>query len=216
VGQTPGLTLIGCGLLVVSVVLFGCGQASSPVEKHEKRGGVEQVAEQEPSAPDTPQEIKALSDSETVALGECQLHKMVEDRGQKATEAWVDEKVQEIADAPKDAEVTSIQVELLAEGYTCTPEEVQEMAASQSVSASAGSTGQASATTEPFTESVPVAIQAEMAYCDMKQFAKNEGLNFRDVEAEARTYMAQEGASWPETLEHVGVPHYVYCEMSGE
>jgi hypothetical protein len=210
------LTLIAFGLLGVFVVLFSCGQASSPIEKKEKKGGVEQAAEQEPSAPDTPQEIRALSDKETIALGECQLHKMVEDRGQKATEPWMDEKVQEVEDAPKDAEVTSIQEDLLAEGYTCTPEEVQEVAAAQSASASAGSTAQASATTEPFTESVPVAIQAEMAYCDMKQFAKNEGLNFRDVEAEARTYMAQEGASWPETLEHVGVPHYVYCEMSGE
>jgi hypothetical protein len=63
------------------VLLFGCGQASSPVEKQEKRGGVEQAAELEPSAPDTPQEINALSDSETIALGECQLHKMAEDRG---------------------------------------------------------------------------------------------------------------------------------------
>jgi hypothetical protein len=141
---------------------------------------------------------------------------MVEDRGQKATEAWIDEKVQELEDAPRNAEITSIQVDLLAEGYTCTPKEVQKVAASQSPSASAGSTAQATATTEPFTESVPVALQAEMAYCDMQQYAKKEGLNFRDVEAEARTYMVQEGASWSETLEHVGVPHYVYCEMSGE
>jgi hypothetical protein len=33
-----------------------------PVEKQEKKGGVDQAAEQEPSAPDTPQEIKAMSD----------------------------------------------------------------------------------------------------------------------------------------------------------
>ena len=118
------------------LVVASCGQASSPIEKQDKKGGVEQAAEQEPSAPDTPQEIKAMSDRETIAFGECQLRKMVEDRGQKATEAWIDEKVQEVADAPKDAEITSIQEDLWAEGYTCTPEEVQEVAAAQSASAS--------------------------------------------------------------------------------
>jgi hypothetical protein len=55
-----------------------------------------------------------------------------------------------------------------------------------------------------------------MAYCDMRQYTEKEGLSFRQVESEARTYMAEEGASWPETLEHVGVPHYVYCDMTGE
>jgi hypothetical protein len=107
--------------LTSPLVVASCGQASSPIEKQDKKGGVEQAAEQEPSAPDTPQEIKAMSDRETIAFGECQLRKMVEDRGQKATEAWMDEKVQEVADAPKDAEITSIQEDLWAEGYTCTP-----------------------------------------------------------------------------------------------
>ena len=34
-------------VLVVSAVFYGCGQASSPVEKQEKRGGVEQAAQGE-------------------------------------------------------------------------------------------------------------------------------------------------------------------------
>jgi hypothetical protein len=109
-------------------------------------------------------------------------------------------------------DITSVQVLLLREGYTCSSEEVDTVLAGTPSSP----TATASATAEPFDESVPVAIQAEMAYCDMRQYAKKEGLSFQEVESEARTYMVEEGASWPETLEHVGVPHYVHCDMTGE
>jgi hypothetical protein len=92
------------------------------------------------------------------------------------------------AETTKEAtDITPVQLELWRESYTCTSEEVDTVLAE----ATSSPTATASATAEPLDESVPVDLQAEMAYCDMRQFAKNEGLSFREVESEARTYMAE-------------------------
>jgi hypothetical protein len=204
---------------VAVLVLASCGQASSPAERQEQREGVER-AQKEPKeeAPDTPQEIEALSDKDTIALGECQLRKMVEDRGQKATEAWMDEKVQEIADAPKDAEVTSIQVDLLAEGYTCTPEEVKAVQAARSAAAEA--TARAMAEEEAQTEKEwaasakaradEVQLSAE-GECRIEEYAREQDFEPDLLKVNVSDYMKVEDASEEEALKFFDVPHYASC-----
>jgi hypothetical protein len=185
------------------------------MENQEKQAGVEQAqsgGSGDPSDAVTEQEIARMSDKEAVALLECQTQKVVADLGQQEATDYVRDLVIGPELTKVGTDITSVQVLLSREGYTCSWEEVDAVLAGTPSSP----TPTASATAEPFDESVPVAIQAEVAYCDMRQYAKKEGLNFQEVESEARTYMAQEGASWPETLEHVGVPHYVYCDMAGE
>jgi hypothetical protein len=196
------------------LLVISCGQGNSSVEKQEKQAGVEQAQKgdsEDPRDALTEQEIARMSTKEAVALFECQAQKVVADLGQQEATNYVrDLALPELTKEGTD--ITSVQVLLLREGYTCSSEEVDTVLAGTPSSP----TPTASATAEPFDESVPVEIQAEMAYCDMRQYAKKEGLSFQEVESEARTYLAQEGASWPETLEHVGVPHYVYCDMTGE
>jgi hypothetical protein len=201
-------------LSVMLLLVVSCGQGNSPVEKQEKQAGVEQAQRgdsEDPSDALTEQELARMSDEQTIALLECQTQKVAADLGQQeATDYVVDKIAAEITNEGTD--ITPVQLELWREGYTCSSEEVDTVLAGTPSSP----TPTASATAEPFDESVPVAIQAEMAYCDMRQYAKKEGLSFQEVESEARTYLAEEGASWPETLEHVGVPHYIYCDMTGE
>jgi hypothetical protein len=200
-------------LSVVLLLVVSCGQGNSPVEKQEKQAGVEQAqrGDSEDPSDSLKQEFGRMSNKEAVALFECQSQKVVADLGQQEATNYVrDLALPELTEEATD--ITSVQVLLWREGYTCSSEEVDTVLAGTPSSR----TPTASATAAPFDESVPVEIQAEMAYCDMRQFAQKEGLNFRQVESEARTYMVEEGASWPETLEHVGVPHYVYCDMTGE
>ncbi len=54
---TGNAVIAACVLLVLVVFLYGCGQASSPVEKQERRGGVEQAAGGEPGKEQTPGEV---------------------------------------------------------------------------------------------------------------------------------------------------------------
>ena len=78
-------------VVIVSIVswLAACngGKVSSPVEETPPK----EAAEQEPSAPDTPQEIEAMSDEETMRFTNCQFSQMMEDRGRQATMAWAEE-----------------------------------------------------------------------------------------------------------------------------
>src|SRR5215203_1352806 len=190
-------------LVSLSVMLLlgvSCGQGNSPVEKQEKQAGVEQAqrGDSEDPSDSLKQEFGRMSNKEAVALFECQSQKVVADLGQQEATIYVrDLALPELTEEATD--ITSVQVLLWREGYTCSSEEVDAVLAGETSSPKPT----ASATAEPFDESVPVAIQAEMAYCDMRQYAKKEGLSFQEVESEARTYLAEEGASWPETLEHV-------------
>jgi hypothetical protein len=62
-------TLIGCGVLLVFVLLGACDQTSSPVESQEKRGGVEQAAEGDGDQPETvtPSGLEQAEPSQQVA-----------------------------------------------------------------------------------------------------------------------------------------------------
>src|SRR5918997_2107459 len=92
-----------------------CGQASSPVERQDKQGGVEQTERQDTL---TEKELSRMSYERVLALLDCQLEKIAADKGKKAAEDYVIEKINEGTDA------TPVQIELWREGYTCTPEEV--------------------------------------------------------------------------------------------
>jgi hypothetical protein len=46
VGRILRLTLKSCGILVVLVLLAGCGQVNSPAERQEKKAGVEQAVQE--------------------------------------------------------------------------------------------------------------------------------------------------------------------------
>ena len=99
-----------------------CSQASSPVERQEKQGGVEQAERQDTL---TEKELSRMSNERVLALLDCQLEKIAADKGEKAAAYYVLEKINERAEEGTD--VTPLQIELWREGYTCTPEEVDRL-----------------------------------------------------------------------------------------
>jgi hypothetical protein len=96
-----------------------CSQASSPVERQEKQGRVEQTERQDTL---TEEELSRMNPYRVLALFNCQLEKIAADKGKKAAEDYVVEKFNESAEEGTDA--TPVQIELWREGYTCTPEEI--------------------------------------------------------------------------------------------
>jgi hypothetical protein len=214
----PAIILTLAAMLVVA----GCDQSSSPAERQEKKAGVEKAVdapEQEPSAPDTPQEIEAMSDEETMTFTNCQFSKMMEDRGRKATMAWAKDWGRQAAkEITRDEPGNTLQEDLLAEGYTCTPEEVQEVLAAQSTSASA--TARAIADEEAETEedwaasasarADEVQLSAE-GECRIEEYAREQDFGPDLLKVNVSDYMKAEGASEEEALTFFDVPHYANC-----
>jgi hypothetical protein len=115
-------TILVAFSLMVILSAAACGQASSPVERQEKQGGVEQTERQDTL---TEKELSRMSYERVLALLDCQLEKIAADKGEKAAEDYVVEKINERAEEGTDA--TPVQIELWREGYTCTPKEVDRL-----------------------------------------------------------------------------------------
>jgi hypothetical protein len=226
-GKVARFVLLSCGVLAALGVLYGCGQANSPVEWQEKKHGVEEVGREEreqpktvtPPAPDTPQEIEAMSDEDTMRFTNCQFSKMMEDRGRAATEQWAKEWGRQTAKKiARDEPGPTLQEALLAEGYTCTPEEVQEVLAAQSASAEA--TARAIAEEEAQTEKEwaasararadEVQLSAE-GECRIEEYAREEDFKPDLLKVNVSDYMKAEGASEEKALTFFNVPHYASC-----
>ena len=111
-----------------------CSQASSPVERQEKQGGVEQTkrqekqggVEQEAERQDTltEKELSRMNPYRVLALLNCQLDKLAADKGEKAATDYAVKLINERGEEGTDA--TPLQIRLWREGYTCTPEEVDD------------------------------------------------------------------------------------------
>ncbi len=99
-----------------------CGQASSPVERQEKQGGVEQEAERQDAL--TEKELSRMNPYRVLGLLNCQLDKLAADKGEKAATDYAVKLINERAEEGTDA--TPLQIRLWREGYTCTPEEVDD------------------------------------------------------------------------------------------
>jgi hypothetical protein len=206
--------------LVAVLVLAGCNQANSPVERQEQREGVERAQKElKEEGPDTSQEIEAMSDEETIRFTNCQFSKMMEDRGRKATVAWAKEWGRQAAkEISRDEPGNTLQEDLLAEGYTCTPEEVQEVLAAQSASASA--TAHAIAEDEAQTEkdwaasasarADEVQLSAE-GECRIEEYAREENFEPDLLKVNVSDYMRAEDASEEKALTYFDVPPYASC-----
>ena len=206
-------------VVIVSIVswLAACNgdKVSSPVEETPPK----EAAEQEPSAPDTPQEIEAMSDEETMRFTNCQFSQMMEDRGRQATMAWAEEWGQQAAkEIRRDEPGNTLQEDLLAEGYTCTPAEVQEVLAAQSASASA--MAQAAAKEEAQTEKEWAASASARAdevqlsaegECRIEEYAREQDFEPDLLKVNVSDYMKTEDASEEKALTFFDVPHYASC-----
>jgi hypothetical protein len=207
------------GVVVVSILLLivACneGKVSSPIEE----APPQEAAEQKPSAPDSAKEINAMSDEETMRFTNCQFSKMMEDRGRKATMAWADEWGRQAAEEIRRGESgNTLQEDLLAEGYTCTPEEVQEVLAAQSASASAAV--RAIAEDEAQTEEEWAASASARAdevqlsaggECRIEEYAREENFEPDLLKVNVSDYMKAEDTSEEEALTFFDVPHYTTC-----
>ena len=207
--------MLAVGFMLVFAVLYGCGQASSLVEEAPPK----EAAKQGASAPVTPQEIEAMSDEETMRFTNCQFSKMMEDRGRKATTAWAKEWGQQAAkEIRRDEPGNTLQEDLLAEGYTCTPEEVQEVLAAQSASASAMARMVAedeAQTEEEWAASAraradDVQLSAE-GECRIEEYAREQGFESDLLKVNVSDYMKAEDASEETALTFFDVPHYASC-----
>ncbi len=107
-------------MTVLALTSFACGQASSPVERQEKQGGVEQEAKRQDTL--TEKELSRMNPYRVLGLLNCQLEKLAADKGKKAADDYAVELINERAEEGTDA--TPVQIRLWREGYTCTPEEV--------------------------------------------------------------------------------------------
>ena len=131
------------------LVVAGCGQPSSPVERQENKEGVEQ-ATKEKSTPNPEGETTTMSTSEADAakaaaaeqeitleqfraldrskdydhqiimgLGACQIAKYRAENGKQAWREWREQFIGEVMESLTD-EVPSIQEEMIKMGYSCT------------------------------------------------------------------------------------------------
>ncbi len=212
------MKVLKCVIMVsVLILLAACngGKVSSPVEEAPPK----EAAEHKPSAPDTPQEIEAMSDEETVRFTNCQFSKMMEDRGRKATMAWADEWGRQAAEEiRRDEPGNTLQEALLAEGYTCTPQEVEEMLAAQSASASAVARTFAEAEAETEEEwaasasarADEVQLSAE-GECRIEEYAREQDFEPDLLKVNVSDYMKAEETSEKEALAFFDVPQYSGC-----
>jgi hypothetical protein len=207
-----GVTIVG---ILILLAACGEGKVSSPVEEAPPK----EAAEQKPSAPDTPEEIEAMSDEETMRFTNCQFAKMIEDRGRKATMVWADEWGRQAAEEIRRGESSNtLQEDLLAEGYTCTPEEVQEVLAAQSASASAAVRAIAedeAQTEEEWAASASARADevqlSEEGECRIEEYAREENFEPDLLKVNVSDYMKAEDASEEEALTFFDVPHYASC-----
>jgi hypothetical protein len=112
--------LVALSLMVI-LSAAACSQASSPVERQEKQGGVEQTERQDTL---TEKELSRMNPDRVLGLLNCQLEKLAADKGEKAAEDYAVELINERAEEGTDG--TPLQITLWREGYTCTPEEVDD------------------------------------------------------------------------------------------
>ena len=110
-----------------------CSQASSPVERQEKQGGVEQAERQEKQGGVeqterqdtlTEKELSRMNPYRVLGLLNCQLDKLAADKGKKAATDYAVELINERGE--EGTYGTPLQITLWREGYTCTPEEVDD------------------------------------------------------------------------------------------
>jgi hypothetical protein len=206
------------GVTIVSILILlaacGGGKVSSPVEEAPPK----EAAKRKPSAPDTPQEIEAMSDKEIIKFTNCQFSKMMEDRGRKATMAWADEWGRQAAEEIRRGESgNTLQEDLLAKGYTCTPEEVQEVLAAQSASASAAvrAIAEEAQTEEEWAASAHARadeVQLSAAgECRIEGYAREQNFEPDLLKVNVSDYMKVENVSEEEALTFFDVPHYASC-----
>jgi hypothetical protein len=118
--------LIAVSLMVI--LSAACGQASSPVERQEKQGGVERqekqgdVEQTERRDTLTEEELSRMNPYRVLGLFNCQLDKLAADKGKRAAEDYAVKLINESGEEGTDA--TPVQIKLWREGYTCTPEEI--------------------------------------------------------------------------------------------
>jgi hypothetical protein len=201
------------GILILIAACSG-GKVSSPVEEAPPK-----EAAKKPSVPDTPQEIEAMSDKEIIKFTNCQFSKMMEDRGRKATMAWANEWGRQAAEEIRRGELgNTLQEDLLAEGYTCTPEEVQEVLAAQSASASAAVraiAGEEAQTEEEWAASAHARadeVQLSAAgECRIEEYAREQDFEPDLLKVNVSDYMKVEDTSEEKALAFFDVPHYASC-----
>ena len=76
----------------------------------------------------TLEDLEGMSGKEAISLGTCQLVKYEMENGKAAMDRKMDEFVDEVAAAPSAKEVVSIQEEMIRDGYSCTRQEMKEVA----------------------------------------------------------------------------------------
>jgi hypothetical protein len=88
-------------------------------------GGGQEAASHEMTLED----LNKMSDDNVILLGNCQLVKYQLENGKAALDRWTDKFVDEVASASSASEVVSVQEAMIKDGYSCTFQEMNQVAA---------------------------------------------------------------------------------------
>jgi hypothetical protein len=149
IGVTVGMFLAGCGAETEKADSPGPSkeqrlEKSQPMEKLEKSTQVEKTVETTESADKyaaedaakaaaanhemTLEDLDKMSGDDAILLGTCQMVKYEQENGEAAMKEWSADFVDEVASAASASDVVSVQEAMIKEGYSCTFQEMNQVA----------------------------------------------------------------------------------------
>jgi hypothetical protein len=82
----------------------------------------------------TLEDLNNMSDDNAILLGNCQMVKYQMENGKAALDRWMDDFVDQVASASSASEVVSVQEAMIKDGYSCTFQEMNDVAATGTLS----------------------------------------------------------------------------------